>query len=638
MAIAFGQNFLQDHVHSLLRQPDIAVTELIANSYDAGATRVDIGWPDTDGGEISVEDNGTGMSPDELQRRWFTLCYDRAKEQGSKVVFPPGVDPFQRIAFGQSGKGRHAMFCFANSYSIDTWKDGLLTRAVVTKTDGGPLPFALENISTCPQDGHGTRLSVRVDHPRLAVPMVRELVGTKFLVDPSFAVYINGELLDLIDVRAIVVTDLPVQGLGTVRVRLLASPNRNRTMQLRGITWWVLGRIVGKPSWDGLDGHGSILDGRTTEAHKYSFIVEADMLKEDVSSDWSGFKISSPRVDRAKRVVHDHVTRELTNVLVASKLDRKKEAVRVNAGMIRPLPKVSRTMIGEFIDTVQEQCHRISADDLDNLVGIMAKMESARTGYDLLRKLAACSPDDIDTWNAIMQEWDATRAQIVLGELGRRMDMIKELERKAHDPTVRELCELQPLFEGNLWVFGPEYECVDFTSNRTMVTVLKRLFKVDARENLLKRPDFVVLEDGTVGAYSAPDYENGEVEGIRKVLIVELKRGGFTLHQSEMIQGLDYANEIREKAGLTASTEIVVRVLGAQIGRGVNTRLDADSTHVEAMIFNSVLDKANARTFHLLARIRETVGIGDVASDPVLEDTLGEPVLFEADTTAQSPN
>ena len=47
-------------------------------------------------------------------------------------------------------------------------------------------------------------------------------------------------------------------------------------------------------------------------------------------------------------------------------------------------------------------------------------------------------------------------------------------------------------------------------------------------------------------AYAADNYtESGEAFGYRKVLIVELKRGGFTITQDEVDQARNYIKEIR---------------------------------------------------------------------------------------------
>jgi len=100
------------------------------------------------------------------------------------------------------------------------------------------------------------------------------------------------------------------------------------------------------------------------------------------------------------------------------------------------------------------------------------------------------------------------------------------------DPKTDELQEFQLLFENGLWIFGPEYESRDFLSNRTLATVVKKFFggEVIEYEYSKKRPDFIALADRSIGVYSSDDYDSeNEVCGIRKILIVELKRAVLQL-------------------------------------------------------------------------------------------------------------
>src|ERR1700734_1405639 len=91
LQLFFGAGFLRDHVGQIIDDPTIAISELVANCYDAGANEVYVQWPNLPGETVSVSDNGTGMTQEEFGRRWRTLSYDRTKEQGTEVVFPPGV-------------------------------------------------------------------------------------------------------------------------------------------------------------------------------------------------------------------------------------------------------------------------------------------------------------------------------------------------------------------------------------------------------------------------------------------------------------------------------------------------------------------------------------------------------------------
>ncbi|MCI4412115.1 MAG: ATP-binding protein, partial [Thiotrichales bacterium] len=99
-----------------------ALTELVANAYDAGSSRVDITVPSDYEGALVVEDNGIGMTQQDINDRWLKLRYNRLLHQGEKVEFPIEKENYSRKAFGKNGIGRHALFCFADEYILDTWK------------------------------------------------------------------------------------------------------------------------------------------------------------------------------------------------------------------------------------------------------------------------------------------------------------------------------------------------------------------------------------------------------------------------------------------------------------------------------------------------------------------------------------
>lgn len=67
-------------------------------------------------------------------------------------------------------------------------------------------------------------------------------------------------------------------------------------------------------------------------------------------------------------------------------------------------------------------------------------------------------------------------AKLALDEIQTRLKLIAELDAKLHDETMDEVADLQPLFERSLWVFGPEFESLEFTSNRGMTTVINKIF------------------------------------------------------------------------------------------------------------------------------------------------------------------
>lgn len=619
---AFADRFLHDHAGQIISEPRTAILELIANAYDAGATKIDIIWPAEKGQPFSVTDDGIGMTRAEFEKRWRTLCYDREAEQGNEVVFPKGVKGIKRTAFGRSGKGRHAPFCFADSYEIATMKDGDCIKVRVGLATSGTTPFEITLLDETKKREHGTEVSAVLEKHLLGVEELRQLIGSKFIVDPSLCIKVNQQPVELMSLEGLKTTAIVVEGHGTVTVHFIDSIEHYRSAKLRGITWWVNQRRVGEPSWDRLDEEGAYLDGRTEHAKKFSFIVMADFLTpgQDVKADWSDFH-ANQRTNAVRDSVHRYVIKEIQAQLATTRKERKKTAIENSRELMRELPTISKKAIGQFIDEVQEKCPTMSDRDLSRTVQVLAKLEQSRAGYNLLSQLATCSPDDLDTWNSLMQQWTASNAEIVLNELDRRLKLIKRMEKLVENPLADELHDLQPLFERGLWIFGPEFESVDFRSNRGLAEVIGKFLGGACYKSPKRRPDFVVLLESSIGAYCADAYDaSGEISGIRKVAILELKKGGFCVTQKEADQARNYAKEIRKAGRVQATTEIVAYVLGATLEEGLESADYGENTHIIPMVYQTVLRKAHQRTFNLQKRLLEVQPA--LASDPEVDAVL----------------
>ena len=192
------------------------------------------------------------------------------------------------------------------------------------------------------------------------------------------------------------------------------------------------------------------------------------------------------------------------------------------------------------------------------------------------------------------------------------MKLVQKLEELVENPATDELHELQPLFGAGLWIFGPEYEGVSFTSNKTLLTVIEKLLQdrlVQPLTNPKKRPDFVMLADESISLYARDSHdERGEVDGVEKIMIVELKRGGFELTRKEIWQAAEYANELRKSGKIQSRTEIIGFVLGATVAsdaRETHKEGDHDQTKIYVKPYSTIIRQAHARTFHLLEKIKD---------------------------------
>lgn len=603
----FGKGFLNDHAGRLISDPKIAIIELVANCWDAGARKVEIKWPLEKGGLFEIVDDGTGMTKNEFENIWTELNYNRLQNQGLSVNFPDPSIKIKRTSYGRNGKGRHSLFCFSDEYHVETWKDNLDTFFHVRKTYGG-TPYEIKFLKQESKEGHGTKISCNILNNYIEDTDVQELLGSKFITDPSFQIYLNKHKIELFDLNDLWEEwyEIPEEK-EKIRILRLDSKKTGRISKQHGVAWWVNNRLVGEHSWKGIE--GAYLDGRTTEAKRYTFIVEANLLSNEVRPDWTDFK-ETPRSKRIIELVNLHILNSIKNLMQDVRRSTKKLVLAEHRDAIKQLTDLSKEQIGKFVDDIQMKCPTMTQKDLSNTIGVLAKLEQGRWGYNLLQQLVELSPDDLDSLSEVLKNWSINDAKKVLDELQWRLKVIEDIETLAEDPDTNELHELQPVFETGLWIFGPEYEGVKFFSNKSLSTVIREFFKESIIKDRFKRPDFVALPDTSIGVYCGDEFDtNGEVCGIDRVLIVELKKGGYKITEKELWQTLNYATAIKNSGKIKQNTKITGYVLGTTVESNEVLK-KGDNIEITPRPYSTILRQAHARTFHLMKKIKEIKRIG----------------------------
>ena len=94
----------------LVGQPHIALAELIKNAYDADATQCTIS---IDADEITVIDNGHGMTKDEFLSHWMTIGTRHKQDKGESRHFGRNVT-------GSKGVGRLSAQFLAHNLELTT--------------------------------------------------------------------------------------------------------------------------------------------------------------------------------------------------------------------------------------------------------------------------------------------------------------------------------------------------------------------------------------------------------------------------------------------------------------------------------------------------------------------------------------
>lgn len=95
----------------LVKQPEVALVELIKNAYDADSQTCDLFYQPPD--HITVVDDGHGMTYDEFKNGWMRIGTSaKAGEHGSRL--------YGRVITGEKGIGRFAVRFLGTKLDLET--------------------------------------------------------------------------------------------------------------------------------------------------------------------------------------------------------------------------------------------------------------------------------------------------------------------------------------------------------------------------------------------------------------------------------------------------------------------------------------------------------------------------------------
>ena len=627
----FEEDYLLRELGQVAHVPQVALTELVANAWDAGATRVDLQLPAVLGGVLTVLDDGHGMSPDQFKLRWMTLGYNRLKRQGVDVEFPPGRPRRPRKAYGRNGVGRHGLLCFANGYVVETWRNDVLATFQVG-TESGPSPFVLRSETLGQRKGSGTKTSVVVERKLPDADEILTVLAARFVHDPEFEIRVNGATRSFSEIEGRVSeTTISFDGGRSATIIVIDTTRLNQSSVHQGIAFWVQRRLVGTPSW--AVGQVANFDGRTRFARRYKVIVDTQGFEAEVEQDWTGF-VASDAVRQLHQRTADHIGKVAQDLAAEVVEESSADALSQNRSELASLGQGARLEVAEFTKAVAQAHPTISPDFLATAVKAVINLERSKSGAALLQKLSALPPDDVVGLDRLLTEWSIKDALRVLDEIDSRISVIETIRRLAEDPSTDELHTLHPLILRSRWLFGPEFESEEYRSNATLQTVARELFKnPDAQFiNERNRPDVVVLPDKTtcqLTGIESFDPADPTLAQLQHVLVIELKKGGFELTRKEVNQADGYVQDIAASGAMSGTPYICAWVVGQKVAAGVaKDKTVGDDARgygrVRATTFGTLVDTANRR----LLKLRDALAdrYGSISTDSLLDRVFAQSV------------
>lgn len=605
----FEEDYLVRTLGRIAHDPDIAITELVANAWDAGASKVNIIVPTEKNNALVISDDGHGMTDNQFKERWMKLGYNRIKHQGNDVEFPAERSGGKRKAYGRNGVGRHGLICFSDNYEVKTKSKGIESIYKVG-TRNLKNPFYIESSAFNNSAGNGTRLSVNVEKHLPDADKIREILSARFLHDPQFVVSVNGKSVPLPEQSGLVErATLAVNDSLTVEAFVVDSTKTAQSTLYQGVAFWVNNRLVGVPSW--IVGNSSILDGRSRFAKRYAIVIKAsnDWISE-VEPDWSRFK-ATELVKLLQEAVCDFAN-QMFEKLSANFIEESSEDALVrNREQFRELSTLGRLEVTAFTQELVKQQPTINPETLSLAVQAVINLEKSRSGTALLEKLTKLDESDIDGLDKLLGQWSIRDALSVLDEIDHRLSVIVAIEKLCGEATTDELHTLHPLVTQARWLFGPEFDSHEYASNVTLRSAAQKVFKKESNpsafNNPRQRPDMVTMSDATysiVGTEVFDSYDQN-LTRIQDVLIIELKKGKSKIGRVEMNQADGYVQDFLSSGLLDGTPIFRAFVVGYEVDeKTMRTKEIKDDGgvlrgRILATTYGQLTRSANQRLFKL---------------------------------------
>ena len=179
------------------------IGELVANGWDANASKVEITIPDTplDPGtsEIVISDDGIGMSDQDVRNKYMITGRDRRESEKSDET----PKPLKRKVMGRKGIGKFSSFGIAKEIEIESVQDGETSRFIMNYDkmieQAAERSVDFQALPTTGTASNGTKITLRkftkFNSRRIPIDRLRKGLARRFSViggQSGFEIVING--------------------------------------------------------------------------------------------------------------------------------------------------------------------------------------------------------------------------------------------------------------------------------------------------------------------------------------------------------------------------------------------------------------------------------------------------------------
>lgn len=551
-----------EHLGSqMYKRRDVAIAELVANCWDAGAKRVDIVIPmeqdyDPSTSVIFVTDDGTGMTDDDVENNYLVLGRNR---RSSGQISMEG-----RPVMGRKGVGKLAGFGLARTMQVTTWRENrsctltLDSRALKVNPNESSavvIPGYTERARHDLPHDSGTRIVMsNLKHKTpINIESLNRALARRFStrVRGKMEIYLNSERV----YDPAITFDLREPESGEAKKEITPG---------QVVTWWAGFSETVLPKE--LQGFTIIVNGKTAQAPPYFFdvegtasgqhgtkyltgVIEADYL--DSGDDDESDLVST---DRQEIDWDDEVTNPLrewgdalTRRLLRDRSDRKgeifKTQVKSDPKFVERLARLEPQSVAQ-IDKFLELLGKAGTEDgkVTPLADTIVRAFEYQQFHDYISELntAAVDPEGFQQAVEYIREWKLLESRAILEVVRGRLDIID----KFYEMIVNDAPEtahqkgrenMHDLIADYPWLLNPEWQV--FSEEKRVTTMLKNWGREDLDDPSYEgRYDFLALTNNS------------------ELVVIEIKRSGHAVTTKDLYNLEEYARKLgeAEKVGFMA--------------------------------------------------------------------------------------
>lgn len=519
---------------------DDAISEAVKNALDADATRIHIRCPETAAlvphaeQHVVVEDNGHGMSPEDLRTKYCRHGRHKLLEDGK-------TSPNGRPYLGRRGTGKIAGVVVSHRVTVESWREGLLVRLSYTRdelqrsaspdaaSEAADAGIELESVQ---HDGQGTRITLASFSQDHGVPTERSVHGTlirHFGRIEGVQFSINGEPFDLIAHADLLheIVETEVEGVGMVSGALWRTKQK---LDEPGVVVVVAGQRVYGPAMFGVEPSTYGGEFRKTLDRLVGQVQLTPAEDKRVSSgSWTmtaqfgefGAWLAPLLTDAVARASEIHLKKRVDTWLADPKTRREFDT----------LDDFQKATAKRIILGRAKRSNAKGVSEQEKVIArlIIRAIRLSSLGI-LLDAIEDSEDETIDALGEMLSGEDAwSLKQVTLAStvVKAKLKALDELEAVTSDKTYNE-DDAHRILEANPWMLADDYH--SFRSNRQIKTTLRDLFGINTdAPTKKKRPDFCFVLGDAASIVS---------DQTSRFLFVELKGPGQPLcrdHQNQVI-------------------------------------------------------------------------------------------------------